>query len=204
MIFKRLLTVLLSIFILNVPSIEARDLIFEFKSGAFLPTDHNYREIYGTASVFYNPEFTVQLVEEKPWYIFFSVAYTSKEGKSIGFCTRTKVEILPLGIGVKYVIPFRYGNFYVGLGWQPTYLRTFNCSESVQNYTAKWGQGGIGKLGVYFDLPRDFRFDIFADYSFVHVGSCSKNPCCNVTKFVVPIKATVSGALLGVGIGYCF
>lgn len=222
MILKLLRVGILVLFLAPL-SIITRDLIFEFKTGAFLPVDCDYRNIYGTASVFYNPEFTLQVVEEKPWYIFMSAAYTSKEGNSIGFCTPTKVEIIPLGLGLKYFFPFRYGNFYLGLGWQPAYLRTFNCSDFVARNTAKWGQGGIGKFGVYFDLPHNFRIDLFADYSFVNVGcgqgnccdtscvtSCATSACCPVQNsccsdnFIVPVKANISGGLLGIGIGYCF
>ncbi|MBI2352736.1 hypothetical protein HYV11_00655 [Candidatus Dependentiae bacterium] len=203
---------------LFLPSMSmVRDLVLEFKMGAFLPTASLYKDIYGAASLFYNPECMIQLKDQKPWHLFFSALYTSKRGHSVGYDTPTKIEIIPLGIGLKYAISFYNGTFYVGLGFQPAYLRTFNSSEFIQQQTAKWGMGGIAKLGYYLDLSQNFSMNLFCDYSFVHVGSrhvyygnkscCSSSPfsnSCINDQFVVPFTSNISGALIGVGLGYSF
>lgn len=208
---------------------QGRELLLEFKGGAFFPTECNFRSIYGPAAFFVSPEFTVQVIEDKNWYIFLSAAYTAKDGYSVGLCTPTQEKLVPFGIGVKYFFQnqdrtfCKNYKFYVGLGFQPTLLRTNNCSDFVQ-YTSNWGFGGIAKLGCLWNLPRNFFLDFFADYSFVNVGcknscnnssSCSSacpsesyssgSDCCSSScNFTVPLKANISGAILGIGIGYRF
>lgn len=199
---------------------QGRDLLLEFKGGAFIPTGCDFRSIYGSATFFVSPEFTAQVVEEKDWYIFLSTAYAAKNGRSVGLCTPTQVRLVPFGIGVKYFFQnlnktfCKKYKFYLGLGFQPTLLQTNNCSDIVQ-HTSDWGFGGIAKFGCLWDLPRNIFLDFFADYSFVNVGcnsSCNSSSTCSSASsycsssnnFEVPLKANVSGAILGIGIGYRF
>lgn len=199
---------------------EGRDLLLEFKSGAFIPTGSCFRAIYGSATYFLNPEFTFQVKEEKNWYIFLSSAYAAKDGHSVGLCTPTKAKLIPFGIGVKYFFQDLHKGFckkykfYLGLGFQPTLLKTNNCSDFAQK-TSDWGFGGIAKFGCFWNLPCNFFLDFFADYSFVNVGcnnlcnsssSCSSaSSCCSSSYNVaIPLKANVSGAILGIGFGYNF
>lgn len=178
-----------------------RDILVEFKGAAFFPTNSCVRNIYGDAAALYGPEVTFQLCQNKNWYGFASADFLSKTGHSIGLCDLTKMYIVPLALGVKYFVPFCYrgcsGDFYVGLGFQPVHLKTVNCSQFVRN-TSKWGFGGVGKIGAYFDLPCNFFADLFFDYSFVKVA------CDKCSDGATPLKANISGAVLGLGLGYRF
>lgn len=199
---------------------EGRDRLFELKSGAFIPTGSCFRAIYGSATYFINPEFTFQVKEDNNWYVFLSSAYAAKNGRSVGLCTPTKAKLVPFGIGLKYFFKnsqecySRKYNFYLGLGFQPTLLKTNNCSDFVKK-TSDWGCGGIAKFGCLWKLPCNFFLDFFADYSFVTIGcntSCNSSSSCSsassmcVSSYDVamPLKANVSGAILGIGIGYNF
>lgn len=175
-----------------------RDVLVEFKTAYFLPTNSCVRHIYGNGGALYGPEVTFQLCEDKSWYGFASADFLSKTGHSVGLCDRTKMYIVPLALGVKYFVPFCYGDFYAGLGFQPLHLKTVNCSPYVVQTTSKWGFGGIAKIGAYFDLPCDFFVDLFFDYSFVKVGRVA---CC---AGVIPLRANINGAIFGIGLGYRF
>lgn len=199
---------------------QGRDLLLEFKGGAFIPTGCDFKSIYGSATFFVSPEFTVQVIEDKNWYIFLSAAYAAKDGHSVGLCTPTQVRLVPFGIGLKYFFQkldsdfCKKYKFYLGLGFQPTLLQTNNCSDFAR-HTSDWGFGGIAKFGCLLDLPRNFFLDFFADYSFVNVGcnnSCNSSSSCSSSgsycssscNIAVPLKAHISGAILGVGFGYNF
>jgi len=153
-----------------------------------------------------------------------SAAYASKNGHSVGLCIPTQVKLIPFGVGIKYfsqsLEQYSCNNcrFYLGLGFQPVLLQTNNCSKVVQN-TSSWGFGGITKFGCLWNLPRNFFLDFFADYSFVNVGCsnpCNRSSLCSSTNsccssytiysasFIKPLKANISGAILGIGIGYNF
>lgn len=197
---------------------NGKDVFLEFKGGAFIPTGCDFRTIYGSATFFVSPEFSWQVVEHANWYIFASAGYAEKDGKSVGLCTPTKTRLVPLGIGVKYFFQDLHADFcknhkvYLGLGFQPVLLQTNNCSEFVQRTTSQWGFGGVAKFGYMLDLPKNFFLNFFADYSFVNVG-CKKqcnasDICCssssNNAHYVTPLKSDISGAILGIGIGYSF
>jgi outer membrane protein W len=177
----------------------ARDVILEFKAAYFLPTDSVFKQIYHNGSALCGPEVTFQLCNNKNWYGFASIDYFQKKGHSIGLCDFTKVSLLPFGVGLKYFVPILCdrADFYIGLGFQPVYVRTENCVECVSVKQSRWGFGGIGKVGTYWYLPRNFVIDLFVDYSFVKVGC--KNSCQ-----LTPRKADVSGAIFGIGLGYRF
>lgn len=187
----------LLLLVMCVP-LACRDVLVEFKGAAYLPTNDCVKNIYGKVGGLYGPEVTFQLCENKNWYGFASVDFSSKKGRSIGLCDCTKMHLLPLGLGLKYFAPFCCGDFYVGLGFQPVHLKTINCSEFVVQKTSKWGFGGIAKIGAYIDLPRNFFVDLFFDYSFVKVN------CDSCLTSVIPVRANLSGAIVGAGLGYRF
>ena len=110
-----------------------------------------------------------------------------------------KFFFVPIGLGLKYLHQFCYGDFYVGLGVLATDLRLRDCSSFVVQHRNKWGAGGIAKMGIYFDLPRCFFLDVFADYSFVKIDFCNN---CGVE--VQSHRANISGFSFGLGVGYRF
>jgi len=203
------------------------DLILEFKGAYFLPFNHTFRKIYHNGGAIWGPELTGRLY--KGLYGFVSTDVFLRKGKSIGLCVPTKVTMVDIGVGLKYLAPFSYGDFYIGLGVLPTYLRTNNKSPYVVGTQTKWSCGGIGQIGAYFNLPKSFVIDLFAHFSFANAkGSCNNacttnttcnnacddscNTACNNTGVLVassvnlsavqPLTAHLSGAWFGAGIGY--
>lgn len=189
--------------LLSFLSSEAREVIFEFKGAYFLPTNHDFKRIFN-GSALYGPELTVQLYNEKNWYAFASLDFYQKKGKSCGLCSPTKLTLIPLGLGVKYFFPTCYEqvDFYLGLGFQPEWAHTKDCSPFVNKKISRWGFGGIGKAGMFCNLPCNFLIDIFVDYSFVWTSK--GDSCKSCTGPVVPLRANLSGAIFGFGVGYRF
>lgn len=179
--------------------ISAHDYLLEFKGAYFLSTDPLFKQIFCNGSALCGPEFTFQVCRN--WYGFVSADFFSKCGTSVGLNSTTKIQLVPLGLGAKYFVPYCYGDFYLGLGFQPTYLKTINNYPFVAQCTSQWGFGGIAKVGSYINLPCNFFLDLFVDYSFVWTN-CN-NQACN-TGFVVPLKSNLSGAIFGAGLGYRF
>jgi len=194
-IFHSLTTLIL----LSSAPLFCRDILLELKAAAFIPTNDCMKDIYGHAAAIYGPEITFQLCSERNWYGFASVDFLSKKGHSIGLCTPTEMDIAALAVGLKYFVPSCYGDFYVGLGFQPTHLKTINCTQPNPQTTSKWGFGGIAKIGTYFDLPRCFFLHIFVDYSFATV-KCTTT--CSTAS--IPVRVHLKEAIIGAGIGYRF
>lgn len=190
--------------LLGVSSLCARNVILEFKGAYFLSTNSSFRDIYGSSGALFGPELTVQLCNEKNWYAFMSVDYLKKKGHTPCLCDPTTVRLIPLAFGLKYFLPayHEHADFYLGLGFEPANLRTKNCSQGLTTKQSQWGFGGIGKFGAYCYMPCNYVLDIFVDYSFLRVGS---NDCvCQGSTCVQSVKANVSGAIFGIGLGYAF
>ena len=185
--------------------IEARDIILEFKAAYFLPTSSAFKDIYQNGGALYGPEITFQLCDESNWYGFASIDYLQKTGCSQGLGDETKVSLLPLAIGAKYLYPVKCDclDVYVGLGFQPTQIQTTNCSAFVIPKQTQWSFGGIAKIGAYWYIADRWALDFFIDYSFAQT-SCKDSCQLSTDTIISPIKVDVSGAVFGVGLGYCF
>ncbi len=202
MFIMHIIATCLCILSFSIPqTITAHDVLLEFKAAYFLPTNSCFKKIYPHGGALYGPEITFQFSEQhENWYGFASVDYFSKKGHSIGLGTPTEVKLIPLAFGLKYFVPFCYGDVYVGLGFEPVHVKTINCSPFVSPYTSQWAFGGIAKIGTYIDLPCNFILDLFIDYSFAKTH-CN-NTCQTLT--VGSQEANVNGALFGAGLGYRF
>ncbi len=178
-------------------SLHSIDTILEFKGAYFLSTDQTFKKIFSNGGALYGPEITAKIY--KHLYGFASADFFNKNGSSIGLCSSTRANIVNLGFGLKYLIDFCYGDFYVGLGVLPTKLKTTDCSPFVINQQSKWACGGIAKVGAYIDLPCSFVLDLFFNYSFVAI----KFDCCP-NALTQPNTARLNGCWFGAGVGYRF
>ena len=178
-----------------VTSLTAYDLLLELKGAAFVPTSDVFKQIYDTCG-----EFGIELTAGNlghNLYAFTSIDFLTQNGATAELESPTKVVKVDFALGLKYLVPFSCGDFYVGLGVQPSRLFTRN-EMTLPIDQSQWSCGGIAKIGAFFDLPRSFFADIFIDYSFVNfktlVGYSSD-------QFVT---TAVDGCLFGIGFGYRF
>lgn len=175
-----------------------KDVILEFKAAYFRPNDCVFRNIIDNKAALFGPELTFHMY--RCIYGFTSIDFLTKNGHSLGLNNSTDIFLLPLGIGLKWMEEiYDCVTGYVGLGFQPTWLRTKDRSPFVCQKRHKWGFGGIAKAGLYIDMPCDFVLDLFVDYSFVKV----KPFCCDIPN-VQSRKADLSGVIIGAGFGYRF
>lgn len=190
---------LLAASVCSLPSF-CRDTILEFKGAYFLPTNHTFRQAFDNGSAIYGPELSVQLKNDAQWYGFASIDYFQKRARYLGVLDSTRLRMLLFAIGLKYFIPVSERvNLYLGAGAEPAYVLTKSTRACVVARDSQWCIGGIGKMGAYIDMPHNFVFDIFFDYSFLrtHCGYFYGHT-------LTPSQANLSGAIFGVGLGYRF
>lgn len=194
----------LGVALLFVGSLAARDFLVEMKGAYFWATNSDFKDIYGRGGLLYGPEATVQLWNDQNWYAFTSLDYLHKKGDSVGLCDPTKLTLIPIALGLKYLVPLSDDTFYfyLGAGLEWVYARTKNCSEFVVTTQSNWGLGGIAKAGAFYHMGCNFLIDIFGAYSYAKVGS---DTCwCENGNGLQSQKANVSGAILGAGLVYAF
>lgn len=195
--------------------IQSYDVLIEGKGAYFLATDQTFKQTYNNGCWEFGLEGTAQIINHI--YGFMSVDLFNKNGQSHFFQTPSKFHSTNFGIGIKYFMPFDKGDFYIGLGATPTYLRTIdypgyalqngqltylssdNDYAHLNHKTERWGFGGITKFGVILNLAKNFFINMYIDYQFTHMKF--SYPQGN---FVQSTKAILDGAMFGVGFGYRF
>lgn len=199
MISKKIIIFLVSIFSFVPKNLLGNDLLLEVKAGYFHSTGNQFKTIYGKGGGIYGAELTFQ-IGDSCWYGFLSVDSFHKKGHSIGLSTATSIRLIPVGIGAKYFIPACWENvdLYAGLGFQPVHVRVRNDTQFVPNQK-KWVLGGIAKFGSYIYFSCDWFLDLFIDYSFAHISAHAQQ-----MPPIVPLSASISGAIFGIGLGYRF
>jgi outer membrane protein W len=192
------------IIFLSNASLFCRKVILEFKGAYFLPTSALFRKAYAQSSALYGPELTVQLGKKHHWtkniYGFMGIDYFQKKGVALGLCDSTTLHLVPLTLGLKYMIPLAHRvDLYGGLGFESLFFQTSNHRACVTAKHRSWTFGGITTLGTYIDLSHHVMLNLFFDYSFIKAKT--KN-------FYGPNRTShetdLSGSLFGVGLGYSF
>lgn len=167
----------------------------EVRVAAFRPTSRRFREIYGQ----WGAEFQVEASKLicGPYYGWFNVGWYPKDGHSIGLHDKTRIDLVPIRFGAKYMFCLTPKlNGYVGLGATLTYLSIHDHSHTIR-HTTRWGAGGIVKTGLRYAIMQCLFVDLFADYSYEPFSFNSKH-------HIKRKDADVGGLMLGAGLGYSF
>lgn len=165
------------------------DVLLEAKAACFLSTDNIFNNIYRQGVGIYGAELTCRAYHHL--YAFVSADFSSKKGEILNFCSPHKATTVNLGVGLKYLFPFCYGDFYLGLGALPTHMHTKKCSPCVKLNYSRWGCGGIAKMGAFFNVAPHLLLDVYFDYSFVKMPFSSRH-------------VNMDGCWFGAALGYRF
>lgn len=205
---KYFYSIILALFYIFIhQSIIAHDFLLEVKGACFVPSDPLFKDVYGNENGLYGAEFTFRAYNK--WYGFISADFFSQTGACDLFQNPSKIELIPLAIGAKYFISFCIFDFYLGLGFQPTYVKNiYNKDQNTPLCQANWEYGGIAKIGSYIKLPCNFFLDLFFDYSFIYskcnASLSNEDLLTNSTECITPAKTNLSGTIFGAGLGYRF
>jgi opacity protein-like surface antigen len=134
--------------------------------------------------------------------IWGSVGLLERDGSSISFHEKTRVRLVPLGLGIKYNYPLKCScptNIYSGAGFQYTFLNIHNDSEFAKSHVSNHNLGLVAKMGIYFRPCSNLLIDLFINYSYTkhHFKDTEED---TVERFSI----NTGGVFLGVGLGYKF
>lgn len=179
-------------------SLNANEALLEAKVGYSLPSDSVARDLYAD-NARYELEGSVEAC--KRIYGFASVGYFTSTGGTVSGGNHLRIQILPLTLGVKYMVPVneRCDRLYVGVGVAPTYVWVRDTSIFLHHWTHDWAVGAVVKGGGLIKISKHLFLDLFADYTFLKVdGKDLENP------LVYGVKTRLNNFTAGVGIGYRF
>jgi len=195
-------SIMIASFLVCTPAIliQAHDVLLEVKGAYFMSADQTFKSVFDNGCGEFGLELTSKFFGDV--YGFLSADFFNKTGETVTFDTPSTFQSTNLAVGLKYFIPVdcEHVDFYVGLGAQPTYIRTVDSSPFLTDgTTTAWKLGGIAKFGAIVDITHSLFLDFFIDYSFVHFHFNS-SPTAPVQRH----DAILNGALFGAGFGYRF
>lgn len=177
---------ILFVCVLFISTLHA-NMALEFRTGAFLPSDHRFRDIYGDAKVCYEVEASTDLCGDIDMWTNFN--FFTADGH-VRNCGSSRIHIYSIAVGPKMDFCLtECVNLYAGIGLSvaSTKIKNHSCNkESVTK--ASWG--GVLKSGFNIALYECVFLDLFADYVYQPVSYHR--------------RTNVGGFRLGAGIGAKF
>jgi len=163
---------------------NAAGFMVELKAQYFTPSEKAFKDVYGSQMTF-GGEIGIHL--GKGISIWAGGDYFSRKGKLSFTEEETKMQIIPLYVGIKYRFSAGKINPYLGLG-----IGYFQYKESNPIGKIEEGDMGyIGEVGCLFKIKGGLFFDIKGSYSY-----CKVKPA--------EIKAALGGLKAGIGLGFEF
>lgn len=168
----------------------------QVRVAGFAPCSKLARKVYSNVW----PQFQLQFSYDIccPVGIWANVGWSPKSGKSTKFHNGTKLNWVPIGLGVDYSFDIACCvDAYVGVGATYNYLQIKNDSKYVKRTDSKWAWGGIAKTGLRYHFHESFFGELFVDYSFVDFKF-------KKTKYYDTHNVNLNGVLFGAGLGVSF
>ena len=154
------------------------------RSAAFFPMDSRFTHIYGDVNASYQVEVAKRFCNCYQFWLNVDEFYRS--GK-LSQCGRSKLNILTLSLGPKYVFPFSDSiDLYIGAGLAVAWARVHNCDVNREYNTSV---GLALKSGANIFICNQLFLDLFFDYNY--------QPAFHN-------RTDIGGIKLGIGVGYEF
>ncbi len=175
----------------NTATLEAR-------ASYFRPFSKTFRELFRNGGIDYSLETTIPV-----WCglnVWGAVDYFSRGGKMIGIDRSTRLTMVPITAGLKYVyFCNRYYGVYAGAGTRYYFVELINRVYPIHRVTHRQGFGGIVEVGNLFCLNNSFLIDLFASCSFKSFHGLRHLPPNAESS-----RIDVGGWNVGGGLGYKF
>ncbi len=174
----------------------------EVDASAYFPTNNTIRKIYGNVW----SDFGVTIDHIYPFHkqipnlaIFAQVDYLHSNGTSLGGNQSTKIQVIPITLGLKWIHKFQKNiECYFGVAPKYFFMKIKNNTLLVPQKTNDNGCGGYFSAGAFFYPISNLMIDLFFTYSYIKFKAPSSTPLYQ--GFVT----NISGFNLGGGIGWKF
>ncbi|MCI5052596.1 MAG: hypothetical protein MRY21_05610 [Simkaniaceae bacterium] len=186
------------LFLASLTTLFAADI--DFNAAYFRPDSGEIRDIYGEHWFLTEAKITQELYEMLN--IWGGVGYTYANGKSIGEGDRTRMQIVPLTLGLKLkadhtVMGVTTGTA-IGAGMRYFFLKINNHSDEVAQKVTRNGPGAIVEVSNAHYFTDVFHIDYYLNYSFRTFGIPRSKP------YIETSPVAVGGLTVGGGLGFRF
>jgi hypothetical protein len=178
------ITLRLLLLLLLFSSVQAREVILKLTGGYFVPAEQAFKDVYGTGLT-WGGEAVVYVWENVG--LWLGGGYFGKQGRLTFTQEETRVQILPLGAGIKLKTSSEKVGLYSGLGLR---YNSFKESNAIGEAT-KGGLGIVVMIGGIIKILKEVALDISIEYSY-----CRMKPA--------DFTINIGGLSVGLGLGYEF
>lgn len=171
----------------------------QLRGAAFIPLKQQLRDIYGSGLPTIELEGSYSVLKNNSsscdqLLLWANVGWTFKTGSTIGHGYYTRLNLIPISLGVEYQFYLGKGfDFYLGLGPAYSFLRIKNDDFVDKHYFKKNQFGFKTKTGLRYTFFTNFFMDIFADYYYTQFGKMRDS--------IQSIDNHFSGFIVGGGFG---
>jgi outer membrane protein len=169
------------------------------RGAGFMPLEHHFREVYGSGLGTVELEGSYSFLKDA-WLscdqltVWANVGWTFRTGETEGFEYYTRLNLVPISMGLTYQIYLGAGfDFYFGAGPTYSFLRLQDY-DGFNRFHHKRGQFGVTtKTGFRYTFCTNFFIDVFGDYYFTKFRSIHDS--------VQSFNGRFSGFFVGGGFG---
>jgi len=180
----RKIFVMIGVLLFVSGSAHAVDIILEFKTQYFSPSDEEFKDIYG-GGVMYGGEVSIGVW--KGLELWFGGSYFSREGELTFTKEKTELQIIPVGGGLRYRWRGKSLSPYLAAG-----LGLYQFKESNPIGEVDLGEVGfVAAIGTYVRIAGGLLIDLYANLSVCEFSSDD-------------FEINISGFGAGIGIAYEF
>ena len=159
----RILWIFLLIPFFTLMAGEWDDWSIEGRVAYFYPTQKKFRRVYKDGGPDYQIEVSKRLCND--WFGWFNTSWFHQTGHSTGIRYHTRVDFIPVGLGIKRNICITPKLFaYIGGGVNLSFIRLKNDDPFIKKHNHRECVGGVVKLGLNYQLSECFYVGIFSDY----------------------------------------
>jgi hypothetical protein len=144
------------------------------RGAAYIPLQSQIRDIYGSALPTVELETSYQLCQ---WsncnqlLLWLNGSWTFQTGKTIGFGFHTRLNMIPLSLGIEYQVNLcRNVDFYIGAAPTYSFLLIHDKDGFTSNHMYSSQFGAMTKTGFRFTFCTNFFFDVFGDFYYTPFG----------------------------------
>lgn len=172
----------------------------QIRGGAFVSLHEQVREIYGWGLPTMEFEYAYSMLRNfwglcNELVLWENIGWASKSGESIGFGYYTKLNMMPISLGVSYKVYLGKGvDFYLGAGPAYSFLWIRNYDGFMTTFYNSSQFGLRTKTGLTYTFCTNFFIDIFGDYYYTSFKKMTHDPIQNV-------NTNFSGFFAGGGFG---
>lgn len=180
----RKIIVMIGVLLFVSGSAHAANIILEFKTQYFSPSDEEFKDIYG-GGVMYGGEVSIGVW--KGLELWLGGSYFSREGELTFTKEKTELQIIPVGGGLRYRWQGKSLSPYLAAG-----LGLYQFKESNPIGEVDLGEVGfVAGIGTYVRIAGGLLIDLYANFSVCEFRSDD-------------FEINISGFGTGIGIAYEF